>query len=633
MSEEYHIEDEIQQSSYDSRLMARLLAYVRPYRRLMVAAALLLLLTALLSSVTPWLNWKAIAWYINSPERVAVEEQLEQEKGVAETSESLAAHEELVRRDKRGLLTLIKIIIILLLVEMAARYTQALTVAYVGQKTMLKMRMGVFAHLQKMSLRFLDRNPVGRLMTRVTNDIEKIQETIVNGVVQVISDLFIIIVVVGFMAWNNWRLALITLSPVPFVFLTSVIFRKYARRSYLEIRKKIAGLNAYTQENISGMRVVQIFCQEPRNFEEYRKRNAHHRDEWFRQIKYFATYVPVVDFLSMVSFAIIIFYGGWQILKLQRLTGGPADIGMFFAYVQWSERLYGPIRALAERYNLLLEAMASSQRIFDLLDTPEEIPDKPGAVVPQRLQGRVEFRDVWFAYEPGQWVLKGIDLSIAPGEKVAIVGHTGAGKTTVVNLLSRFYDVQRGAVLIDGMDIREYKKAALRRSIGVVLQDVFLFSGSIDHNIRLGDEAIDKDREIACAEYVNAAGFINRLTDGYDYEVGERGCNLSTGQRQLLAFARALAHDPQILVLDEATSSVDTETEFLIQDAIAKLMEGRTAIVIAHRLSTVRHADRIIVMHHGEIREMGTHQELLDRRGLYYTLYQLQYKDQSVPGA
>ena len=629
MSHEYHIEDEVQTQSYDSRLMRRLLAYVYPHRKLMALATVLLLATALLGSVTPWLNWKAIAWYINSPERAAIEEFATVE---GTDAAAVLAREEIVRNDKRGLLTLMQILVILLLLEAAARYAQAVAVAFVAQKAMYRMRMDIFGHLQKMSLRFLDRNPVGRLMTRVTNDVEKIQQTIAGGLVQAISDIFIIAVVIVFMACNNWRLTLIVLAPIPFVLITSLVFRKYVQKSYLGIRGKIASVNAYMQENISGIRVVQIFCREPKNYEEYRTRNARHRDEWFRQIKYFAVYFPIVDFLGTLSLALIILYGGHQILELQRLTGLPADIGMFFAYVQWSERLYGPIRALADRYNLLLEAMASSQRVFDLLDTPEEIVNHPEPVAADRLEGRVEFKNVWFAYEPGQWVLKNINLEIAPGEKVAIVGHTGAGKTTLINLLSRFYDTQRGVTLVDGTDIREYDKAALRRSIGVVLQDVFLFSGTIDHNIRLGDDTIDSDRERACADYVNAASFIDKLPGGYAHSVGERGCNLSTGQRQLLAFARALVHDPHILVLDEATSSVDTETEFLIQDAIAKLMEGRTSIVIAHRLSTVRHADRIIVMHHGEIREAGTHQELLERKGIYHTLYQLQYKDQNVSG-
>ena len=638
MSDGYHIQDEVQQRGYDRKIMRRLLTYVRPFRKLMVTATFLLLLSALLSNVAPLLYMRAIDWYVNNPERVELQDRAGEmrEEGEAAAGGDAAAPElpaavrRAEERDQRALSILVLVIGGLMLGEAVVRYFQMVIIAYVGQKTMLEMRLEIFAHLQKMSLRFLDSNPVGRLMTRVTNDVEKIQETIVTGVVRVISDLFSIVVVLGFMLWINWRLALITLTTVPFVLVTSLIFRKYARKSYFAIRGKIARLNAYTQENISGMREVQIFGREDKNYEEYRSRNADHRDEWIRQIRNFAIYFPVIDFLGSVSIALIILYGGHQILTNQAIFGGQAGVGMFFAYVQWAERLFGPIRALADRYNLLLEAMASSERVFGLLDTPEEIVDKPDAVPCSRVQGAVDFKDVWFAYEPGQWVLKGIDLRIAPGERVAIVGHTGAGKTTLINLLSRFYDVQRGSITVDGVDVRDYEKVSLRRNIGIVLQDVFLFSGPVGDNIRLGNRALSEDDVRGCAEYVNAAHFINKLPGQYGYDVGERGCNISMGQRQLVAFARTLAHDPQILVLDDATSSVDVETEALIQDAIAKLMEGRTCIVIAHRLSTVQHADRIIVMHHGTIREIGTHQQLLQQRGLYYTLYQLQYKDQQV---
>jgi ABC-type multidrug transport system fused ATPase/permease subunit len=335
----------------------------------------------------------------------------------------------------------------------------------------------------------------------------------------------------------------------------------------------------------------------------------------------------VVDFLGMLAIGLIVLYTGDRFLRFGDAVG--VSVGTLFAYIQWSERFYAPIRTIADRYNLLLEAMASSERIFELLGAEEEIENAPDAVIPDRFEGRVEFKDVWFAYEPDHWILKGINLAIAPGERIAIVGHTGAGKTTLINLLSRFYDVQRGSIAIDGLDVRLYEKTALRQRIGTVLQDVFLFSGSIEQNIRLGNQELTMERVRQCAAYVNAARFIEKMPGGYAYDVGERGNNLSTGQRQLLAFARTLAHDPQLLVLDEATSSVDTETEVLIQDAIRKLMLGGTSIVIAHRLSTVQNADRIIVMHHGEVRETGTHRELLAQRGLYYRLYQLQYKHQN----
>ncbi|MBI5095059.1 MAG: ABC transporter ATP-binding protein [Candidatus Hydrogenedentes bacterium] len=597
--------------------MRRLLQYLRPFKTYMVFATLLLVGATVLSSAVPALSKIALDTYIADPSSAPATSGMPLDIASARV------------RNEHGLAALTALIVGLMVAEGLVRYLQMLLVAYVGQKTMLEMRVGVFSHLQRMSLRFLDKNPVGRLMTRVTSDVENIQETIVNGVVQVLSDLFTIVGVLGFMLWMNWPLALLTLTTVPLVYLTSLIFRKYARKSYLDIRKKIARVNAFLQENVTGMRVVQLFGREQQNYEEYERRNADHRDEWIRQVRNYAYYFPTVDFLGSLAIALIILFGGYQILRATQQGTGLASVGMLFAFVQYSDRIFGPIRGLADKYNLLQAAMASSERVFQLLDTPEDVADKPDAVPCSHLEGRVEFKNVWFAYESEQWVLKDINLRIEPGERIAIVGHTGAGKSTFISLLSRFYDVQRGAILADGVDVCDYEQESLRKNIGVVLQDVFLFSGSIERNIRLGDETMTDEHVRACARYVNAAGFIEKRPEGYDYDVGERGGNLSTGQRQLLAFARTLAHNPRILVLDEATSSVDTETEALIQDAIAKLMEGRTCIVIAHRLSTVQHADRIVVVHHGEIREIGTHQELLVKRGLYYTLYQLQYQDQA----
>lgn len=619
MSDGYHVHDEIEQRAYDSHLMRRLLVYVRPYRGWLLFATALLLVVAVISNMTPLILMRAVDSFINNPERAAVDSALP-------NAANLLA--DIVASDQAGLLRLTLIIAGLVLAEAFLRYFQILIVSVIGQRTMLAMRTGVFDHLQSLSLRFMDRNPVGRLVSRVTNDVEKIQQTIVTGVVQVVSELFTIVVVLGFMLAINWPLALVTTLPIPLVFLSSVLFRKYAQQSFLDVRKKIAKVTAQLQETVGGMRIVQLFQREAEVYETYREYNADHRDEWLRQVRNFAVYFPVVDFLGTLSTALIIVYCGLRILAQGGEITGVASIGTIYAYVFLAERLYGPIRALADRYNLLLEAMAASERIFQLQDTRPDIADAPDAIVREGLRGEVEFREVWFAYEPDQPVSKGIAFTIRPGERVAIVGHTGAGKSTIINLLGRFYDVDQGAVLVDGVDVRQYAQASLRRHIGIVLQDVFLFSGTIEENIRLGDQEMSLEHIASCAAYVNAAKFIERLPGGYQYHVGERGTNLSTGQRQLLAFARTLAHRPSILVLDEATSSVDTETEFLIQDAIEKLMEGRTSIVIAHRLSTIQHADRILVMHHGEVRESGTHQELLARGGLYRTLYELQYKDQ-----
>lgn len=606
MSEGYHVDDEIQRRSYDGQLMLRLLGYVRPYRRLMLIASALLLAVAIISNLQPLLIKWAVDYVINNPAR----------------EEAVAAG----AQDRHRLLLVTLLLGGLVLVEGCLRYTQMLLVAIIGQRTLLKMRMQLFEHLQHMSLRFLDRNPVGRLMSRVTSDVEKIQATVVAGVVEVISDVLTVLVVLVVMFAVNWKLALIAVTPVPLIFLTSLVFRKYAQESFLEIRRKVARLSAFMQEKFSGIRIVQLFGLEERSAAQFELLNADHRDEWLRQVRNFAVYFPLVEFLSAVSTALIILYCGWKVLEMGGAVSGVASAGTFMLYVLLSERLYMPIRALADRYNLLLEAMASSERVFQLLDTVPDVVDKPVARIPQQVQGRVEFRNVWFAYEDEQWVLKDINFVITPGERVAIVGHTGAGKSTIINLLSRFYEVQRGQVLIDDVDVRDYDQVALRRHIGIVLQDVFLFSGSVEQNIRLGDSDMSEEHLRACAEYVNASHFIDKLSQGYQYEVGERGGNLSTGQRQLLAFARTLAHRPQILVLDEATSSIDTETEALIQDAIEKLMQGRTSIVIAHRLSTIQHADKIMVFHHGELREAGSHQELLAQGGLYRTLYELQYK-------
>ena len=612
----YHLDDDLQQRAYDAHLMRRLITYVRPYRKWMFTAGAILLVVAVISNYTPVLIKQAVDSYINNPERAALE-------AAGAPAEQIAAQ---TQKDVSGLLNVCFLIAGLVLAEAVLRYVQIVMISWVGNRTMMEMRIQLFEHLQTLSLRFLDRNPVGRLMSRVTNDVEKIQQTIVSGVVDVIADLLTVVVVLSYMFYLNWQLALVVMVPVPFVFISSMIFRKHARKSFLEIRRKVATLSAFLQESITGMRLIQIFNRQDATYVEHADKNADHRDEWLTQVRNFAIYFPVVEFLGAFSTALIILYCGISIVG----THNTASIGTIFMYLFWAERFFGPVRAMADRYNLLLEAMASSERVFQLLDTEPDITDKPNAYAPAALKGEVEFRNVWFAYEGENWVIRDLSFKIAPGERVAIVGHTGAGKSTIINLLSRFYDIHRGQILIDGVDVRDFDQVALRRNIGIVLQDVFLFNGTIEENIRLGNTDMAEATVRQCAEHVNAARFINKMPGGYAYNVGERGCNLSTGQRQLLAFARTLAHHPNVLILDEATSSVDTETEALIQDATEKLMEGRTSIVIAHRLSTIQHADRILVMHHAELRESGTHQELVSRPGLYRTLYELQYKDQAV---
>jgi ATP-binding cassette subfamily B protein len=533
---------------------------------------------------------------------------------------------------------------------------------WTGLKVMFDLRSQIFRHLQHMHIGFFDKNPVGRLVTRVTTDVDALNEMFTSGVVAIFNDIFVLAGIVLIMLGMNWWLALITFSVLPLIFWATMVFRKSVRDSYRRIRTAIARINAYLQEHVTGMVVLQLFNREKRAYRSFDRVNAQHMDAYKDAIMAYALYYPVVEILSSVAIAMVIYFGGYGVLR------SAVTIGVLTAFMQYAQRFFRPIQDLSDKYNILQGAMASSERVFKLLDTPVEIvsPDQPrhasGA-------GRIEFDHVWFAYrqietsdekpalldagsnghgkidantgagfetkaetkaETYDWILRDVSFTIEPGETVAIVGHTGAGKTTIISLLMRFYDIQRGAIRIDGVDIRQMELNDLRRRFGVVLQDPFLFTGTIENNIRLGSNWITDQEIETAAENVNVADFIRSLPEGFKAPVLERGSTMSTGQKQLISFARALAHNPKILVLDEATSSVDTETEIRVREALTRMVEGRTSVIIAHRLSTIQRADKIIVMHKGHVREIGSHQQLLAQRGIYWKLYQLQYKDQEI---
>ncbi|MDR7484617.1 MAG: ABC transporter ATP-binding protein [Armatimonadota bacterium] len=585
-------EDELVGRAYDARLMRRLLGYVRPYRPAVALAVVLLVLTSAFSLAGPYLVRIAIDDHI-APGRLD------------------------------GLGVVILAYVGALVAAFLARYGESYVMQWVGQQAMYRLRMELFGHLQRLSVAFYTRQPVGRLVTRITNDIDALNEMITQGVVAVFGDLLTLVLIVGVMVYLDWRLALAALAVLPAIVGFTARFRAQARESYRAVRVRLARLNAFLNEHIMGMGVVQLFGREAREQERFDALNRDHLAASLAALRSFAVFHPAVGVLSAASVAVIVGYGGVRVLT------GAASVGLIVAFVQYAQRFFEPIEDLAEKYNILQAAMASSERIFRLLDEPVDLADPPEPVRVERVRGEIEFRDVWFAYEPGDWVLRGVSFRIQPGESVALVGHTGAGKSSIINLIMRFYDPQRGQVLVDGIDVRRWAQRDLRRHIGLVLQDVFLFSGTIEDNIRLGTAAIGDDQVRRAAEFVNAAPFIERLPGGYRAAVQERGATLSVGQKQLIAFARAIAHNPEVLlVLDEATSSVDTETEILIQEALRRVLRNRTSIIVAHRLSTIQHVDRIVVVHKGRIVEEGTHRSLLARGGIYSKLYELQYRDQ-----
>lgn len=593
-------EEEILGKAYDARLMKRLLKSLKPYRKHVTLGILLSMLVSGLEAVRPYFT------------KIAVDENI--------------AH-----GDKHGLLITALMFFGVLVFRGVMQYFSAYLTQWIGQRTIFDLRMQIFDHLQKLSLKFYDKNPIGRLITRVTNDVEVLNEMFSSGIVMVFTDIFTIIGILYFMFTMNWQLALVSLSVLPILFYATFLFRRKARETYRDVRLQVARINTFMQEHITGMSVDQIFNREQKSFQKFSDINASHRDANIKSIFYYAVFYPGVELIGAIAVGLIIWYSGVEALS------GAITLGTVMAFFQFNEMFWRPVRDLSEKYNIMQTAMASSERIFKLLDDKSIIanPEKPVSL--NSVRGDIEFRNVWFTYnsgEPGsannEWILKDVSFKIKPGETAAIVGHTGAGKSTIINLLTIFYEIQQGEILVDGIDIRKIDQEDLRKHIGVVHQDVFLFSGDIKSNINLGNEKIKIDRVKAAARVVGLNRFIDTLPNRYHEEVKERGATLSVGQKQLISFARALAYNPKILILDEATSSVDTETELLIQNAIQKLLKGRSSIVIAHRLSTIQRADKIIVLHKGEIREIGNHQELLSLGGIYYKLYQLQYKEQEV---
>ena len=591
MSQEEHQEEEILGKAYDARLMARILRYLRPYSKLLAISFAFLMLQTVSQLLGPYITKIAIDRYI-------------------------------AQRDVHGLDLIALAYLGVVGFGFIVLFVQTYTTEYTGQRAMHDLRVEIFSHLQNQDLGYFDRNAIGRLMTRTINDVETLNELFSTGVVGLLGDVAIVFGIAATMLWLDWKLALVCLAAFPIIVYLSRFYRRRARDVYRESRLILGRLNAGLQENIAGVATIQAFAQEAKMYRRFQEVNLNYRNVLLRSIRYNAVFFPIIELFSALSVGLLLWYGG------QRMLSSAIEAGVIVAFIQYIQRMYQPIRDLAEKYNIMQAAMASAERIFALLDNRKTIKNPARPIRPEHFSGEVEFRDVCFSYRPDEPVLKNITFRVRSGEKVALVGPTGAGKTSIISLLCRFYDVQQGAILVDGIDIRDWNKQELRRHLGLVLQDVFLFSGDFATNITLGDPHISAERILDAARRAQIAPWIERLPEGYHQEVQERGSTLSQGQRQLLSFARALAFDPKILILDEATSSVDTRTEALIQKALDELLENRTALIIAHRLSTVKNADRIIVVHNGEIWEEGQHTELLARGGLYARLYELQYHSQ-----
>ena len=601
------MEEEVLGKAYDARLMRRLLGYMRPYKKLVALSLLFLLAQSALQVLGPLLTKVAVDRYLQP-----------------DPAQSIPFLDARLPADPwRGLAIVASLYLAVLVGTFLFEFAQVYIMQYTGQLAMFDLRRQLMSHLQKLDVSYFDRNPVGRLVTRVTSDVDVLNDLFSSGLVTIVGDVLVLLFILAIMLWLNVPLTLLMLAAMPFVVLATAIFRRRVARSYRRIRVALARINSYLQEHVTGIVVLQLFNRERASGAEFDRINRDHMDAYKETITAYGWFYPVVEFISMLTLAGILVYGGF------RVAGGGLTLGVVVAFLQYGLRFFRPIQDLSEKYNILQSAMASTERIFKLLDTPAEIVAPP-APKPAPAAARIEFDRVWFAYKDEDWVLRDVSFAIEPGETIAVVGHTGAGKTTIINLLLRFYDVRQGAIRIGGVDVRDIEPRELRRQFGVVLQDPYLITGTLEENIRLGTPGIARDDVESAAGQVNLLDFVRGLPDGFDHSIQERGSGLSTGQKQLISFARALAHNPRFLILDEATSSVDTETEFRVRDALARMVEGRTSIVIAHRLSTIQRADRILVMHKGRLRESGAHQELLALRGIYWKLYQLQYKDQEL---
>ncbi|GGA60561.1 ABC transporter ATP-binding protein [Edaphobacter acidisoli] len=638
------LEDDVVGKAYDGRLMRRLLTYLRPYKLQAILSAFAIIFKAGSDVAGPWLVKVAVDTYMT--------------RTPYEKLGWLARH--LNRNPLAGIAQIGALYLASLFITFGLEFLQTYMMQWTGQKIMFDLRSQIFRHLQRMSPAFFDRNPVGRLVTRVTSDVDALNEMFTSGVLAIFEDVFVLSFIVIIMLRMSWPLALLAVSVIPIILYATRIFRRYVRDSYRRQRAATARINSFTQEYVSGMSVVQLFNRERRAFHDFSQVNAENKKAWTDAIFAYALYYPIVEFLSSTAIALIIWFGGWAVLRNEaalsgRIEGifGTVTLGVLIAFIQYAQRFFRPIQDLSDKYNILQAAMAASERVFKLLDTQSEIVS-PANPIPGNNSGRIEFRNVWFTYQKLddaqrariatateedlrtfadiEWVLMGVSFVIEPDETAAIVGHTGAGKTTITALMMRFYDIQHGSILVDDVDVRQQDLTKLRQRFGVVLQDPFLFTGTIADNVRLGSSWITDERLQRACDDVNIGDFIRTLPGKFNEPVQERGATLSTGQKQLISFARALAHSPRILILDEATSSVDTDTELRVRLALSRMITGRTSILIAHRLSTIQSADTILVMHKGHLRERGTHQELLSHRGLYWKLYQLQYKDQE-PGA